>query len=224
MNPYQREQAAIGWGRLGLDTQKFGEGVRQFDANYDLNTRKFEETKTQNAFTRDLETKKLQKPRPGSSRLVQDAAGNYISVNLDTNTSADIGVKGAKKQEPMPRISEADKQDINSINEQVKDIRARRKDPRYHMGDPNRLAELDAEEKNLIRRQQTILAKYRGQGDPNLDAFVRDFNAEDPDEGLEVVNGNEPDMSPPPRADRSYLPVARRVNRLSRSLSRNSNI
>ena len=107
----------------------------------------------------------------------------------------------------MPRISEADKQDINSINEQVKDIRARRKDPRYHMGDPNRLAELDAEEEKLIRRQQAILAKYRGQGDPNLDAFVRDFNAEDPDEGLEVVNGDEPDMSPPPAApNRPELP------------------
>ena len=63
MNPYQREQAAIGWGRLGLDTQKFGEGVRQFDANYDLNTRKFEETKTQNAFTRDAVSEKRRRTR-----------------------------------------------------------------------------------------------------------------------------------------------------------------
>lgn len=58
MTPYQQEQAGIGLGRLGLDERKFDEGIRQFDANYDLNERKFEETKAQNAFTRGLEEKK----------------------------------------------------------------------------------------------------------------------------------------------------------------------
>ena len=198
MNPYQREQTDIGWGKLGLDQQKFGEDIRQFDTAHDLNERKFGEQKTQNAFNRELRTKESQRPRPGARRLVQDAAGNFISVDLDTNTSTDIGVKGAKKPEAMPRISEVDKQDLKSINKQVQDVWARRKDPKYHWGNPDKIAALDAEEKDLLRQQQAILAKYREQGDPNLDALVRDVVAEDPDDGLDAVNGGEPDMPLPP--------------------------
>ena len=84
MTPYQGEQAALGWAGQS-------ETERYHRANEGLRAQEIEETRTNNAERRKLDREKHEHEKgKGKYELKQDAAGNYVRVDINTGEVTDV--------------------------------------------------------------------------------------------------------------------------------------
>lgn len=194
MTPYQAAQNTLGWAEHGAMSEHWG--------------------RTDDLAREEFEHKKANPTVPKRDhRLIQDASGNYVRVDMDTGETAPItGADGqplkggAKEEDTKGQVTARDRwaQKINLINSKIKSLEARNKALMQDMSMPSQedLDEIEANQKEIDRlyaEQKALIDGETGSPAPQADNTLKAANVSVlPDAGTATMDESPQDGTPVP--------------------------